>query len=85
MFLMSHFVRQKSTVEFTFHFLHKLRLEMAFERHRSAKNGENSEKDPQSISDIAIEIFKVTGVCGNFFHIQRVKLHINTLSNFHDK
>ena len=35
--------------------------------------------------DLELAILKVKGVCGNFFHIQRVKLHRNTLSNLHDK
>ena len=34
----------KSTVKVTFHFLHKQKLEMAFQRHWCAKNGKNSEK-----------------------------------------
>ena len=35
--------------------------------------------------DLELAILKVKGVCGNFFHIQRVVLHRNTLSNLHDK
>ena len=34
----------KYTVKVTFHFLHKRKLEMAFQRHWCAKNGKNNEK-----------------------------------------
>ena len=34
----------KSTVKVAFHFLHKRKLKMAFQRHWCAKNGKNSEK-----------------------------------------
>ena len=55
----------KSPVKVTFHFLHKRKLEMAFQRHWCAKNGKNSAKNPHSIFDLEIKIFKVKGVCGN--------------------
>ena len=35
--------------------------------------------------DLGIEIFKIKDFCRNFLHIQRVKLHRNTLSNLNKK
>ena len=79
----------KSTVKVTFHFLHKRKLEMAFQRHWCAKNGKNSEKKSSKHLWPWNRDFQSQGCLREFsyyfFHIHRVKLHRNATSNLHDK
>ena len=52
--------------------MHKRKLEMPFQRHWCAKNGKNlliTRLILEMKFDLETEIFKVKGVCGNFFTI----------------
>ena len=79
----------KSAVKVTFHFSHKRKLMIAFQRHWCAQNGKKQwKKSSEHLWTWNRDFWGQRCLRQSFYyfsHIQHVKLHRNTLSNLHDK